>query len=53
MFFVPETVESICVSICLRSNHKMTGLYRGRGVGQRIDGVDDTDDTDEDLKSYT
>ena len=26
-FSVPETVESICVVICLRSNHKMTGLY--------------------------
>ena len=25
-FSVPETVESICVAICLRSNHKMTGL---------------------------
>ena len=26
MFFVPETVESICVAICLMSNNKMTEL---------------------------
>ena len=32
-FFVPETVESICVAICLRSNHKMTGLH----LGTRLD----------------
>ena len=26
-FSVLETVETICVAISLRSNHKMTGLY--------------------------
>ena len=26
-FSVLETVDRVCVAICLRSNHKMTGLY--------------------------
>ncbi len=29
-FSVLETVGIVCVAICLRSNHKMTGLNRHR-----------------------